>query len=208
VSSRKQAPREGTGENLPDLTVGQQPHAPDNGPIFSAAGAGAGTPPHPGETVLAFEVAGQNFGLAIADVVRIAEMVVIDRLPAAPAFLAGVIDYCGQVIPIVDMRRRFGLPAVDYTLRTPIIISQLAGRIVGLVVDGVSRVVDLQPEQIARTDQIVAAEWLSRTRFLAGVARLNDGLLLLLDGPALFSGQEAQAVARAQSPRRRPAGKG
>jgi len=186
-------------------TAGQQSPAPGSESTPSDAGSGGGAPAHPGGTVLAFELAGQRYGLPVANVVRIAEMVAIDRLPAAPAFIAGVVDYRGQVIPIVDVRRRFDLPAVDYTLRTPIIVSQLNGRTVGLVVDGVRGIVNLRPEQIERTGQIVAEEMLLQTRFLTGVARLDHGLLLLLDAPALFSGEEAKAVAQARPRRRRPA---
>ncbi len=153
--------------------------------------------------VLAFEVGGQRYGLPVKNVIQIIEMVAVDRLPAAPAFVIGVMDYHGQVIPVVDLRSRFGQPARQYTLRTPIIVSLLDGRTVGLVVDRVSDVISLRHEQVEMAGQIVSEPMMAQTHYLTGVARLAGGLLILLDPPALFTAEEAKEVDRARPRRRR-----
>ena len=141
--------------------------------------------------LLVFKVAGQRYGLPVGDILRIVEMVAISQLPQAPAFIAGVVDFHGQVIPVVDLRRRFQLPACPYTLRTPIVIGRLHGRVMGLIVDEVQEVVQLRPEQIKPTDQVLGELMGQKTRYIGAVARSDEGLLLLLDPPSLLTPGEA-----------------
>jgi purine-binding chemotaxis protein CheW len=159
-----------------------------------------------GGATVVFEVAGQRYGLPVDNVVQIIEMVAITRLPKAPEIVDGVIDFHGQVIPVLALRRRFGQVERAYTLRTPVIIGKLDGRTVGLVVDRVRGVVDLDPEQVAAPEQIFVEGLALRVDHLVGVARQNDGLILLLDPPTLFSEEEASLVesqAKRKSPRRK-----
>jgi len=100
------------------------------------------------KSILSFDLAGRRYGLPVENVQQIVEMVATTPLPAAPACIVGVIDFHGQVIPVADMRRHFNQPVRPYTLRTPIVVSRLNGRSIGLVVDGVTGTVQLRPEQI------------------------------------------------------------
>ncbi len=140
-----------------------------------------------GGPTLIFEVADQRYGLPVAEVIQIIEMVAITPLPAAPEIVAGVIDFHGRVIPVVEVRRRLGKQGPAYTLRTPIIIAQINGRTVGLIVDKVSGVVELQPGQIELSEKIFTAETAPPVQSLGGVARMSDGLLLILDLAAFLS---------------------
>jgi purine-binding chemotaxis protein CheW len=157
-----------------------------------------GRPHQQGGPVLSFDVAGQRYGLPVANVIQIVEMVAISTLPEAPAFVSGVIDFRGKVIPMIDMRRRFQRTPLAYGLNTPIVISQLNGYQVGLVVDTVNDVINLRSELFEHAEQIISKEMIRKTRYLAGVARLEDGLLLMLDPPTLLSPEEARAIDLAQ----------
>lgn len=145
----------------------------------------AGTSLGPIDSILAFEVAGQRYGLPVEHVIQIVELVSITQLPAAPKIVVGVINFRGRIIPVVDMRRRLNLPRQPYGLRTPIIISRLNGRATGMIVDRVHDVIDLQPEQTEQSEQIFSQAIRRHTHHLAAVARLEDGLVLILD-PATF----------------------
>lgn len=145
--------------------------------------------------VLAFDLAGRRYGLPVEQVVQIVEIVKISRLPVAPPFVLGLVNYRGQVIPLIDMRRRFKLPLQPYTLRTPIVISNLDGSQVGLVVDKVSDVVELRPEQFFPPEENATGEIALQRRFLSAVAYLGDDLLLLLDPSALLSLEEYDRAA-------------
>jgi purine-binding chemotaxis protein CheW len=149
-----------------------------------------------GGAVLAFEVAGQEYGLPVESVVQIVEMVAITPLPAAPELVIGVMNFHGRVIPVVDVRRRLHLPPQDYSLRTPIIISSMEGHIAGLVVDAVRGVVEVQPQQVQMPEQIFAPGTSPPSQLWAGVVRLSDGLLLILDLGAFLAPAEEKMLAR------------
>lgn len=152
-----------------------------------------------GTTTLVFDVAGQHFGLPVEHVVQIVEMVAITPLPKAPEIVAGVINFHGRVIPVVDVRKRLNLPAQDYTLRTPIVISRIRDHVTGLIVDSVSGVVEVPPAQIAEPAEIFTPETRPPLPLLGGVARLSAGLLLILDLGTFLSREEEKALTRALS---------
>jgi len=151
--------------------------------------------------VLAFEVAGQRYALPVDHVLQIIEMVIVTPLPKAPDIVVGVVDYHGQIIPIVDTRRRFQGTYQPYRLHTPIIIGRLDGRVAGLVVDSVIGVVDLRPGQVKGPTQIFTTEMAPQIQYISGVARVDDGLLLLLDPATILSRQEESTLEEALSGR-------
>jgi purine-binding chemotaxis protein CheW len=92
---------------------------------------------------LTFSLAGEEYGIGILKIREIIGMMPITSVPETPAFVKGVINLRGKVIPVVDLRRRFGMPTMDYTERTCIIVVEIAGPAgtvsMGVVVDSVSR---------------------------------------------------------------------
>lgn len=153
--------------------------------------------PETASSALAFETAGQRYALPVENVVQIIEMVTITPLPAAPHIVVGVINFHGQVIPVVDMRRRLQAPPQPYSLRTPIVVGELHGHKVGLVVDAVSGVLQLNPAQIDTPSRIFTREMVLKTNHLTGIARTDDGMLLLLDPDSFLSAKEAAQLAAA-----------
>jgi len=175
-------------------------------PEWKAAGGhtgqkGVSSRTYLGGPALASEVAGQRYALPVEHVIQVVEMLSITPLPAVPEIVVGVINYRGRVIPVVDMRRRLCQPTRTYTLRTPILVAQIDGRATGLIVDAVSGVVGLQPEQVEIPGQIFTGGTARQVQPLAGVARLSDGLILILD-LTVFLYPEEGGLERALSRRR------
>ncbi|MBN1485081.1 MAG: purine-binding chemotaxis protein CheW [Chloroflexia bacterium] len=148
-----------------------------------------------GGVVLVFEVAGQAYGLPVGHVIRIIDMVEITRLPAAPPIVVGVIDFAGRVIPVVDMRQRLQRPLRPYSLGTPLIVAWLNGRTLALIVDRVSGVEELRPENVDVPSEIFTADMILQARHLVGVARREQDLLLVLDPDSFLSSKEAERLA-------------
>jgi len=151
---------------------------------------------------LVFEVAGQRFGLPVEHVVQIFEMVAITPLPKAPEIVAGVINFHGRVIPVVDVRKRLNLPAKAYSLRTPIVVSRIRDQVAGLIVDSVSGVAELPSTEIAEPGEIFTPETRPALPLLHGVAQLETGLLLILDLATFLSREEEEALNQAMSKKR------
>ncbi|WP_283607008.1 chemotaxis protein CheW [Faecalispora anaeroviscerum] len=131
---------------------------------------------------LTFWTDSQLFGVPITDIVQIVGMQEITELPDYPSYAKGVISLRGQIIPIIDVRLRFGKPEVPYNDRTCIIIINVRDNIFGLIVDEVDEVTDISPEKIAlppkvNTDQV--------NTYLTGIAQLTgsaqkDRIVLLI----------------------------
>ena len=113
--------------------------------------------------LVTFHIGEEEFGVNILDVREINRMMEITRVPHAPEFVEGVINLRGQVIPIVDLRRRFGLKAVEHDKNTRIVVVELADKVVGFLVDSVSEVlrvpnsvVEPPPPIVAGIDRVVS----------------------------------------------------
>jgi purine-binding chemotaxis protein CheW len=146
-----------------------------------------------GIALLTFTVVGQLYGVPINHVVRIIEMVTITQLPGVPELIQGVINVGGKVVPVIDLRRRFGLPPQAYGLYTPIILVDMdvAYGILGLVVDTVEQVLDVSGDELEITEAFVPPALTNqmsiRSAHLDGVAKVNRQMILVLNVPALLS---------------------
>lgn len=125
--------------------------------------------------VLTFKLENQEYALAVSDVSEILRMVAIARLPEGPECVAGIINLRGKIVPVIDLRRRFGMPGRDHTLTTPIIVARLEDVIVGLIVDRVSEVLTI-------TDRCLepASVALAEGHAIGSVAKVNDRLLFMI----------------------------
>src|SRR6266516_3972712 len=92
------------------------------------------------QQLVVFELGAELYGVEIARVHEIIRLQAVTRVPRSPAFVEGVINLRGKVIPVVDLRRRFGLPSADHTRSTRIVVVEIGDQVVGIVVDGVSEV--------------------------------------------------------------------
>jgi len=115
----------------------------------------------------------------------------VTHIANAPEFIKGVINLRGVIVPIVDMRIKFKVGEPTYHEFTVVIIMNVLGRIIGMVVDGVSDVVALSPEQIKPTPEMGTA---LNTDYITGLGTLNDQMLILVDIEKLMGSEEMQVM--------------
>ena len=150
--------------------------------------------------LLTFTMAGQAYGLPVNQVVRIIEMVTIIQLPGVPDLIQGIINLGGKVVPVMDLRRRFGLPPQAYGLYTPIILVDIdvGHRIFGLIVDTVEQVLDVSGDDLEITEAIMPTELANQmttgAAYLAGAAKVDRQMILVLNVPALLSRRQSQLI--------------
>jgi purine-binding chemotaxis protein CheW len=142
--------------------------------------------------LVTFNIGDEEFGVDILRVQEIIRTMDITHVPRSPEFVEGVINLRGKVIPIVNLRRRFGLEARTFDKRTRIIVVELSGMVVGFVVDGVSEVLRIDSGTVEPPPAIVGGV---DSEYINGVGKLADRLLILLDLNRLLSCAEQQALA-------------
>ncbi|MGB0908753.1 MAG: chemotaxis protein CheW [Nitrospirales bacterium] len=128
--------------------------------------------------LVSFHVGEEEFAIDILGVQEIIRMVELTPVPNAPYFVEGVINLRGKVIPILDLRSRFGLPSADRTKETRIIVVEIADTVLGFIVDSVEEVLRL-PENLIETPPSTGRG--GSAEFHKGIGRVNGRLLMLLD---------------------------
>lgn len=141
-----------------------------------------------------FTLDGQRYALYLSTVERIIRVVEITPLPKAPEIVLGIINIGGQIIPAVNIRKRFRLPERELNLSDVLIITQTPRRTVALMADDVSGVIE-GPEQ----DITEAKEILPRMEYVKGVVKLKDGMILINDLDKFLSLEEEKALDDAMS---------
>lgn len=137
--------------------------------------------------VVSFNLGNEEFGVDILMVQEINRMLNITKLPQSPEFVEGVINLRGRVIPVINLRKRFGLPAKENDKQTRIVVVNIQSKILGLIVDSVSEVLRLPTDTIEPAPPMVSG---SESEYIRGVGKLGDKLLILLDLNKLLSSQE------------------
>jgi purine-binding chemotaxis protein CheW len=137
--------------------------------------------------VLVFVLGQEEYGVDILKVQEIRGYEKVRPIPSAPDYLKGVVNLRGVIVPVIDMRVKFRLPDVRYDSFTVVVILRIAGRVIGLVVDGVSDVVRFTESQVRPAPQLGA---LVDSSFLDGVATEDDRMVLLVDIEKLLSSGE------------------
>lgn len=150
------------------------------------------------QQVLCFALAGEAYALPILKVREIQAQATITRIPKAPPYMPGVINLRGAIVPILELRHRFTLGEAPEDTRPVIVIVEVQGRTVGIRVDSVSDVLDLDPASIQPAPELGAQSALGR-EFIAGLATLpgatgSDSMLILLDLDRLLSDGELTAL--------------
>lgn len=147
------------------------------------------------EQYLTFTLADEQYGVDILRVQEIKGWTPVTRIPNAPVYLRGVLNLRGTIVPIVDLRLRFGLDHVEYTPTTVVIVltvrSVKAETLLGIVVDGVSDVLNVPRGGVKAAPDFGTVV---RTEFIHGLAETDGGMVMLLDIDRLLSLQELQAL--------------
>ena len=140
---------------------------------------------------LTFIIGKEEFGVAVLKVREIMGIQEITAVPQTPTYLKGVINLRGKVIPVIDLRLKFGLPSIDYTQRTCIIVVQVKNEStvlpMGIVVDEVSEVITLTPADIEDTPDFGSN---IATNYILGMAKIKGKVKILLDINEVLSSHE------------------
>ena len=139
--------------------------------------------------VLSFKLGSEEYGITILKVQEIRGYDTVTKIANAPEHVKGVINLRGNIVPIIDMRIRFNLGTPVYDESTVVIILSLGKQVVGMVVDSVSDVVRLAPEQIKAAPQMGTA---LNADYLTGLGTLDERMLILVDIDKLMSSQELE----------------
>lgn len=141
--------------------------------------------------LVTFKIADEEFGVEILAVQEIIRIMQITAVPRAPAFIEGVINLRGKVIPVIDMRKRFGLPVVERDSQTRIIVMEFDQKVVGFLVDAVSEVLRIPADTVEAPPPVVAG---IGSEYIKGVGKLDDRLLILMDLDSLLGKTDMSSV--------------
>ncbi|MFP4079898.1 MAG: chemotaxis protein CheW [Ectothiorhodospira sp.] len=140
---------------------------------------------------LTFTLGEEEYGIDILNVQEIRGYDAVTKIANAPDFIKGVINMRGVIVPIIDMRLKFNLGVVEYNQFTVVIILNVTGRVIGMVVDGVSDVVALKREQVRPAPEFGAV---LDTDYIEGLATLDERMVIVVDIEKLMSSAEMGLV--------------
>jgi len=147
---------------------------------------------------LTFDLAGEEYGIEILKVQEIIGLMPVTRVPRTPDFIRGVINLRGKVIPVVDLRLKFGMDIAEDTRRTSIVVVQVSREnhlvIMGLIVDDVSEGIDIEGQNIEAAPEFGANV---NTDFIKGVGKVNQKVVILLDVDKMMSTGEVAMLEKA-----------
>ena len=143
-----------------------------------------------GNQFLTFNLGDELYGLDILRVQEIKGYTTVTKIPNTPSHIKGVLNLRGTIVPIIELRTKFGMPTIDYTAFTVIIVVVVRDKIIGLVVDAVSDVLNIDKKDIQPSPQFGASVDVS---FLNGIGKSGDKLIALLDMDRLLSEGDLRA---------------
>ena len=145
--------------------------------------------------LVSFVIENEEFGIDILRVQEIIRPVEITRVPNSPSFVEGVINLRGRIVPVVDLRKRFGLPEREQDQHTRIIVVELIDRVVGFMMDAVKEVIRVDRSVIEPAPELAIG---IDTEYIKGGAKLEDRLLILLELEEVLTEDEKNAVRDAE----------
>ena len=145
-----------------------------------------------GSQFLTFQLGNELYGVDILRVQEIKGYTTVTKIPNTPPHIKGVLNLRGTIVPIVELRTKFGMPTIEYTLFTVIVVVVIQEKIMGFVVDAVSDVLNIDKKDIQPPPQFGAKVDVS---FLNGIGKSGDKLVALLDMDRLLSDSDLQEVA-------------
>ena len=141
--------------------------------------------------LVTFHLGNEEFGIAIKRVQEINRTIDITRIPNAPAYVEGVVNFRGKIIPIINLRSKLGLVEAEQDKATRIMVVEIEGRILGFIVDSVSEVLRINDPNIEPPPGVTGS---NDAVYIEGVINLADRILILLDLNALLGGDHRLAA--------------
>ena len=147
-----------------------------------------------GREYLTFTLGDEEYGIDILMVQEIRGYETVTKIANLPDFIKGVINLRGVIVPVIDMRIKFQLDNVTYNPFTVVIVLNVCGRVIGMVVDGVSDVIALTPEQIHATPEFGSS---LDTQYLIGLGTVDERMIILIDIEQLMSSRDMELIDKA-----------
>lgn len=144
--------------------------------------------------VVGFRIGNETFGVRIASVREIVRVPEITAVPSAPETVEGVINLRGKIIPVMDLRKRFGHVDIQPDKKNRILVVELNGKLVGLIVNAASEVLKIPPSEIEAPGTVFAE---GESSYVTGVGKLKGRLIILLDVSKLLQQQEVKRLEEA-----------
>lgn len=152
------------------------------------------TPTVAARELLSFTLGAENYAIDILKVQEIRGYEAVTRIANSPAFIKGVVNLRGHIVPIIDLRVKLGLGEARYDASTVVIILNVLGRVLGIVVDSVSDVIALAPDAVKPAPEFGAT---LDTRYIEGLANLDSQLLIVVDIERLMGSRDMALVTEA-----------
>ena len=143
------------------------------------------------QQLVVFDLSGEAYGIAIESVREIIRLQEITQVPRTPSFVEGVINLRGKVIPVVELRKRFGLEAKERDEDTRIVNVDIGGQEIGMVVDAVTEVLRISSNQVEPPSAVITT---ADSGYLRGIAKLDDRLIILLDLDQILNTDEKAEI--------------
>lgn len=147
------------------------------------------------EQLVVFELAGESYGVDIGAVNTIIRMQEITEIPRSPEFVEGVINLRGSIIPVIDLRKRFGLPGGEETKASRIVVVEASSQMIGMVVDAVAETLRLPQDAIEPPSPVVTTV---DSEYVRGVGKLENRLVILLELDKVLSEKEVEALRKVE----------
>ncbi|MFH1338555.1 MAG: chemotaxis protein CheW [Candidatus Omnitrophota bacterium] len=144
--------------------------------------------------LVVFKIGDEEFGVDISQVREIVRLIEVTYMPKAPAFIEGVVNLRGQIVAVIDLAKRLGIPSKTRGDNTRIIVIEIGENTVGMVVDSVSEVLRISSDDIEDVPGLIETE--VPEHYIRGVGKLKDRLLVLLDLSRVLSHEEVTKVER------------
>ena len=141
--------------------------------------------------LVSFKVDNEEFGIDILKVQEINKMLQITKVPNAPDFVEGVVNLRGRIIPVIDLRKRLSMAKKEHDNKTRIVVVDIAGNIIGFIVDEVNEVLRIGKDIIESPPELVSRV---ESDFITSVAKLEDRIIILLDLDNLLKKDEQEKI--------------
>ena len=151
-------------------------------------------------TYLTFTLGQEEFAVDVSKVREVLEFTKITKVPKTPDFMRGVINLRGSVVPVVDLKMKFGMEKTEQTINTCIVVMEVTigdkATILGGLTDAVQEVVELEPEQIEAAPKIGTS---LDTDFISGMGKRNEEFIIILDIDKVFSEEDHELIKKAET---------
>ncbi len=144
------------------------------------------------EQLVVFELAGESYGVDIGAVNTIIRMQRITHVPRAPVFVEGVINLRGSIVPVIDLRKRFGLGTFEESKASRIVVTETKSGLMGIIVDAVTETASLPTDAIEPPSSLVTT---ADSHYLRGVAKMDERLIILLNLESILTESESDELA-------------